>query len=140
MEPRWRLEDRVAGLLDERRKLTTRTSKGMLGLVGAAFASAMLLVGGMRLIRVSATPDDAPPLEATPVATEGQATDRPKAADSGGTDAQALDRSLVAKDDVHFEFVVPARVWSIPENRPRRATFRQIGPAHHQYDGQGPSV
>lgn len=50
LEPRSRLEERVAGLLDKRRKLVTRINGLMLALVGLGFLAAVAAIAGTRLV------------------------------------------------------------------------------------------
>ena len=60
-DPHWRLEDRVAGLLDSRRSIMVRMHRISLGLVIGLFAAAAVTVAGIRLLR--ADPPPAPPAE-----------------------------------------------------------------------------
>lgn len=50
LEQRGRLERRVAGLLDEKRKATTRLSRGVALVLGAAFFATAMLVAGTRVL------------------------------------------------------------------------------------------
>jgi beta-lactamase regulating signal transducer with metallopeptidase domain len=111
MEPRWRLEDRVVGLLDARRTLVTRMNKATLILVGAGFLLTTLVLGGTRLIEAAAAP---PEVAAAPVADVTQ----PSA---------PVEPITIEKDGVLFELLVPDRTWTIPENRPRRRTSVKLG-------------
>jgi|GEM_PF-2531218 len=53
--PSCRLEDRVAGMLDKRRKQATRISRAALGLTGAMLMMIACAVGGARLVQAPAS-------------------------------------------------------------------------------------
>ena len=53
--PSCRLEDRVAGMLDKRRKQATRISRAALALAGATLTMIVCAVGGARLVQVPAS-------------------------------------------------------------------------------------
>ncbi|KPJ70719.1 MAG: hypothetical protein AMS14_10145, partial [Planctomycetes bacterium DG_20] len=55
-DPHWRLEDRVAGILDRRRKLMTRINVWALAAIAAVLLATGLTVAGTRLVEAGAQP------------------------------------------------------------------------------------
>jgi len=74
LQPRCPLEDRVAGLLDKRRKLVTQISRLVLLPVGLAFLAAVAIVAGTRIVAAVAEETEVDPACA---ATESPRLDEP---------------------------------------------------------------
>ena len=61
--PRWRLEERVAGLLDTRRKTMTHSNRFAAAGVAVALSASVALIGGTRMLRAEQLPVEQPPAE-----------------------------------------------------------------------------
>lgn len=57
LQPKWRLEDRVRGLLDGKRELVTRLRTRSVALVAVVFALTLVFVAGTRLVSADAPVD-----------------------------------------------------------------------------------
>lgn len=78
---RWRLEDRVAGLLDQRRRVMIRVNRGTAAALSATFLLLTLLIAGTRLAQ--AEPAAAPASQAErPEATVEKSPEKAEAASS----------------------------------------------------------
>lgn len=69
LQPKWRLEERVKGLLDGRRQLVTRLKSPLITAVAVAFAAMLILIAGTRLVKSEAKANSINGANATPEVT-----------------------------------------------------------------------